>query len=150
MTSASTTLVSAIPPALTGARILYPMLRVSDLERSLRFYADALGMRLLRREDYPTGRFTLAFIGYSRESEGTVLELTHNWDSQQYDLGTGYGHLALGVADVYVASSQLEAAGAKLIRAPGPMKHLSSDGKPASRIAFFADPDGYRIELVQH
>ena len=124
-------------------RILHTMLRVGDLERSLDFYTRILGMRLLRRRDYPDGRFTLAFIGYSDESEGAVLELTHNWDTPSYDLGKGYGHVALGTDDIYTTVEAIRAAGGKVVREPGPMKHGSTV------IAFVEDPDGYRIELIQ-
>lgn len=141
---------STTPPnALEGVRLLYPMLRVADLERSLRFYVDVLGMHLLRREEYPTGRFTLAFVGYVEEAQETVVELTHNWDTSQYERGNAFGHLALGVADVYAASEQLAAAGAKLVRPPGPMAHRPAHGGHDEHIAFFEDPDGYRVELVQ-
>lgn len=124
-------------------RMLHTMLRVGDLERSLGFYRDVLGMRLLRRKDYPDGRFTLAFVGYGEEDRETVIELTHNWDTDRYDLGTGFGHVALGVEDVYRACADLRARGAKIVREPGPMKHGGSE------IAFVEDPDGYRIELIQ-
>jgi lactoylglutathione lyase len=124
-------------------RMLHTMLRVGDLERSLRFYCEVLGMQLLRRKDYPGGRFTLAFVGYGDEASHTVIELTHNWDTTAYDLGTGFGHVALGVDDVYAACTRLRSAGAKVVREPGPMKHGGSE------IAFIEDPDGYRIELIQ-
>ena len=124
-------------------RMLHTMLRVGDLEKSLRFYCDVLGMRLLRRKDYPSGRFTLAFVGYGDEDTNTVIELTHNWDTDHYDLGTGYGHVALGVEDIYDACQRLRDKGAKIVREPGPMKHGGSE------IAFVEDPDGYKIELVQ-
>jgi len=123
--------------------MLHTMLRVGNLERSLRFYGDVLGMRLLRRKDYPEGRFTLAFVGYGDEDANTVIELTHNWDTERYDLGTGFGHVALGVADIYRTCADLRAKGAKIVREPGPMKHGGSE------IAFIEDPDGYRIELIQ-
>jgi lactoylglutathione lyase len=119
------------------------MLRVGDLERSLGFYCGVLGMRLLRRKDYPEGRFTLAFVGYGDEADHAVLELTHNWDVDHYELGSGFGHVALGVADVYEACAELGRKGARIVRAPGPMKHGGSE------IAFIEDPDGYRIELIQ-
>lgn len=127
----------------SGWRLLHTMIRVTDLDRSIRFYTQSLGMRLLRRQDYPDGRFTLAFVGYGEEADHTVIELTHNWDTDSYDLGTGFGHLALGVADIYAACAQLEKAGAKIVRAPGPMKHGSTV------IAFVEDPDGYKVELIQ-
>ena len=124
-------------------RMLHTMLRVGDLEKSLRFYCDVLGMRLLRRKDYPSGRFTLAFVGYGDEDTHTVIELTHNWDTDHYDLGAGYGHIALGVEDIYDACQRLRDKGAKIVREPGPMKHGDSE------IAFVEDPDGYKIELIQ-
>lgn len=124
-------------------RMLHTMLRVGDLERSLAFYCDVLGMRLLRRKEYPAGRFTLAFVGYGPEDANTVIELTHNWDTDRYDLGTGFGHVALGVDDVYAACDALRARGARIVREPGPMKHGGTE------IAFIEDPDGYRIELIQ-
>lgn len=124
-------------------RMLHTMLRVGDLERSLRFYCDVLGMKLLRRKDYPGGRFTLAFVGYGPESDTAVLELTHNWDTPSYDVGNGYGHVALGFDDIYDACDRLRAKGAKVVREPGPMQHGTT------HIAFVEDPDGYRIELIQ-
>ena len=124
-------------------RILHTMLRVGDLDKSLASYTDVLGMRLLRRNDYPEGKFTLAFVGFQDEKDGAVIELTHNWDTASYELGGGFGHLALGVADIYKSCSELEAAGAKIVRAPGPMKYGSTI------IAFVEDPDGYKIELIQ-
>jgi lactoylglutathione lyase len=119
------------------------MLRVGDLERSLRFYCEVLGMKLLRRKDYPDGRFTLAFVGYGPEDAETVIEFTHNWDTDRYELGNAFGHIALGVDDIYRACTTLRAKGAKIVREPGPMKHGGSE------IAFIEDPDGYRIELIQ-
>jgi lactoylglutathione lyase len=124
-------------------RMLHTMLRVGDLDRSLRFYCDVLGMRLLRRNDYPGGRFTLAFVGYGDESDTTVLELTHNWDTERYQLGDAFGHVAIGVDDIYGRCEELRARGARIVREPGPMKHGSTE------IAFVEDPDGYRIELIQ-
>jgi lactoylglutathione lyase len=124
-------------------RFLHTMIRVGDLDRSIDFYTRLLGMRLLRRTDYPEGRFTLAFVGYGEEAANTVIELTHNWDTPSYELGGGFGHLALGVPDIYKACAGLEAAGAKIVRPPGPMKHGSTV------IAFVEDPDGYKIELIQ-
>lgn len=123
-------------------RLLHTMLRVGDLDRSIAFYRDVLGMTLLRRQDYPEGRFTLAFIGYGYEADHTVLELTYNWDTSSYDLGNGYGHIAIGVDDVYAACEKIRAAGGKIVREPGPMKHGSAI------LAFVEDPDGYRIELL--
>jgi len=124
-------------------RMLHTMIRVGDLERSLRFYCDVLGMRLLRRTDYESGRFTLAFVGYGDESTNTVVELTHNWDTDRYDLGNAFGHLALGVEGIYATCDALRAKGAKITREPGPMKHGGSE------IAFVEDPDGYKIELIE-
>ena len=124
-------------------RMLHTMIRVGDLERSLRFYCDVLGMKLLRRKDYESGRFTLAFVGYGDESSNTVVELTHNWDTDRYDLGNAFGHLALGVEGIYATCDALRAKGAKITREPGPMKHGGSE------IAFVEDPDGYKIELIE-
>lgn len=124
-------------------RMLHTMIRVGDLDRSIDFYTRLLGMELLRRQDYPDGRFTLAFVGYGPERDNTVLELTHNWDTDSYDMGTGFGHLALGVPDIYGACEKLAAEGAKITRPPGPMKHGSTV------IAFVEDPDGYKIELIE-
>ncbi len=124
-------------------RMLHTMIRVGDLDRSIDFYTRLLGMKLLRRKDYPDGRFTLAFVGYGDEIDHTVIELTHNWDTQAYDLGTGFGHIALAVPDIRAACDGLAAAGAKIPRPPGPMKHGSTI------IAFVEDPDGYRIELIE-
>ncbi len=124
-------------------RLLHTMLRVGDLDRSLAFYCDVLGMTLLRRQDYPGGQFTLAFVGYGPESEGAVIELTHNWGTQSYELGNGYGHIALGVDDIYTTCQQIKAQGGHVSREPGPMKHGSTV------IAFVKDPDGYNVELIQ-
>ena len=124
-------------------RILHTMIRVGNLDRSLAFYTDVLGMRLLRRNDYPEGKFTLAFVGYQEESEGPVLELTYNWGVDSYEIGTGYGHLALAVDDAYVACEQIKARGGKVTREAGPMKGGTRV------IAFAEDPDGYKIELIQ-
>jgi lactoylglutathione lyase len=125
-------------------RFLHTMLRVFDLEKSLAFYTGHLGMKLLRRADFESGRFTLAFIGYGEESDHTVLELTHNWDQKEpYEIGTAYGHIALGVDDIYGTCEKLAAAGVPIPRPPGPMKHGSTV------IAFVQDPDGYKIELIQ-
>ena len=123
-------------------RILHTMLRVGDLEKSIAFYTEVLGMTLLRLKDYPDGRFTLAFVGYGNEAENSVLELTHNWDTSSYDLGNGYGHIAIEVNDVYKACEQIKAAGGKVVREAGPMMHGSSI------LAFVEDPDGYKIELL--
>lgn len=123
-------------------RLLHTMLRVGDLERSITFYTEVLGMTLLRRKDYPEGRFTLAFIGYGDEAHNTVIELTHNWDTPQYELGNGFGHIALEVEDVYKACEDIKVRGGKIVREAGPMLHGSSI------LAFVEDPDGYRIELL--
>ena len=124
-------------------RLLHTMLRVGDLERSLSFYTDVLGMSLLRRKDYPSGRFTLAFVGYGAEQDHTVLELTHNWDTSSYTQGDAYGHIALGVDDIYGTCERIAAQGGKVVREPGPMKHGTTV------IAFVEDPDGYKVELIQ-
>ncbi len=124
-------------------RLLHTMLRVGDLERSIAFYTDILGMRLLRRKEYPGGRFTLAFVGYGDESDHTVLELTHNWDTSSYDIGSGYGHIALGVDDIVGVCDQIRAKGGKVVREPGPMKNGTTV------IAFVEDPDGYKVELIE-
>jgi lactoylglutathione lyase len=118
------------------------MLRVGDLDRSLRFYTEVLGMQLLRRKDYPDGRFTLAFIGYGPENEQTAIELTHNWDTDSYDLGTGYGHIAIEVDDVYAAAEAIRERGGRITREAGPMKNGTTI------LAFVEDPDGYKIELL--
>jgi lactoylglutathione lyase len=124
-------------------RILHTMLRVGDLDRSIAFYTEVLGMKLLRRSDYPDGRFTLAFVGYGEESDTAVLELTHNWDTPAYELGNGFGHVALAVPDVYAACDAIRQRGGKVVREAGPMKHGSTV------IAFVEDPDGYKIELIE-
>lgn len=124
-------------------RILHTMIRVGNLQRSIDFYTQVLGMRLLRQKDYPDGRFTLAFVGYQEESEGAVIELTHNWDTEQYDLGSGFGHIAIEVDDAYAACDKISAKGGKVVRPAGPMKHGTTV------IAFVEDPDGYKIELIQ-
>jgi lactoylglutathione lyase len=125
-------------------QMLHTMLRVFDLEKSLEFYVDRLGMTLLRRKDFPTGEFTLAFVGYGGEADHTVIELTHNWGQKEpYTIGSGYGHIAIGVPDIYGLCGQLEQAGVKIPRPPGPMKH------GGSVIAFIEDPDGYKIELIE-
>ena len=123
-------------------RILHTMLRVGNLERSIEFYTKVLGMTLLRQKDYPDGKFTLAFVGYGVESDNTVIELTYNWDTDKYDLGNGYGHIALEVDDVYQAVSDVRERGAKIIREAGPMN------AGTTIIAFVEDPDGYPIELI--
>ncbi|WP_018152497.1 lactoylglutathione lyase [Leeia oryzae] len=124
-------------------RLLHTMIRVGNLDRSIAFYTDVLGMKLLRRDDYPDGRFTLAFVGYGDETDHTVIELTHNWDTESYDLGNGFGHLAVQVPDAYAACDAVRAKGGKVTREAGPMKH----GKTV--IAFVEDPDGYKIEFIQ-
>ncbi|CCQ73973.1 lactoylglutathione lyase [Magnetospira sp. QH-2] len=125
-------------------RLLHTMIRVRDLDKSLDFYCRLLGMNELRRKDYPGGKFTLAFVGYGDEIDTTVVELTHNWDQEEpYDLGNGFGHLAIGVPDAYGVCDALRAEGAVITREPGPMKHGTTV------IAFVDDPDGYKIELVQ-
>ena len=124
-------------------RILHTMLRVGDLDRSLKFYTEVLGMRLLRRADFPDGKFTLAFVGYQSEVEGAVLELTFNWGVDKYDIGTGYGHVALEVDDACAACDEIKRRGGTVTREAGPMKHDSTV------IAFVQDPDGYKIELIQ-
>lgn len=124
-------------------RMLHTMIRVGNLDRSLEFYTEVLGMKLLRKHDYPDGRFTLAFVGYGPEDTNTVLELTHNWDTESYDLGKGYGHIALGVDDIYAACDRIKKAGGKVVREPGPMKHGTTV------IAFIEDPDGYKVELIE-
>lgn len=124
-------------------RILHTMLRVGDLERSIAFYTELLGMTLLSRKDYPEGKFTLAFLGYGKNPEHAEIELTHNWGVERYEIGTAYGHIAIGVDDIYAICNQLRAKGAKITREPGPMKH----GKTV--IAFVEDPDGYKVELIE-
>jgi lactoylglutathione lyase len=124
-------------------RLLHTMIRVNDLDESLRFYCDLLGMRLLRKNDYPGGRFTLAFVGYDSEDKTAVIELTYNWDTHAYEQGNAFGHIAIGTDDIYLACDELRAKGVKVVREPGPMKHGSSV------IAFVEDPNGYRIELIQ-
>jgi lactoylglutathione lyase len=124
-------------------RILHTMLRVGDLQRALDFYTKVLGMKLLRKKDYPDGRFTLAFVGYGDESETAVLELTHNWDTPSYQLGNGYGHVAIEVDDAYKTCEEVRKLGGKVTREPGPMKHGTTV------IAFVEDPDGYKIEFIQ-
>ena len=123
-------------------RILHTMLRVGDLQKSIDFYQNVLGMKLLRQKDYPKGEFTLAFLGYGSEEEEAVLELTYNWDQSEYDLGDGYGHIAIEVPDVYEAAENVKKAGGKVIREAGPMNAGSTI------IAFVEDPDGYQIEFI--
>ncbi|WP_153129767.1 lactoylglutathione lyase [Dechloromonas hortensis] len=124
-------------------RILHTMIRVGDLDRSIAFYTEILGMQLIRRQDYPEGRFTLAFVGYGPEDKEAVLELTHNWDTPSYELGNGYGHIALAVPDAAAACAEINQRGGKVVREAGPMKHGTTI------IAFVEDPDGYKIELIQ-
>jgi lactoylglutathione lyase len=124
-------------------RILHTMLRVGDLEKSLRFYTEVLGMRQLRRNDYPDGKFTLAFVGYGEESDAAVLELTYNWGVDKYELGNAYGHVAIAVEDASRACAEVKRRGGKVVREAGPMKHGTTV------IAFVEDPDGYKIELIQ-
>ena len=124
-------------------RLLHTMIRVGNLERSIDFYTRLLGMTLLRQKDYPAGRFTLAFLGYGNESDTAVLELTHNWDRESYDLGNGFGHIAIGVENIYQVCDHIREAGGTITREPGPMKHGSTV------IAFARDPDGYAIELIE-
>ncbi len=124
-------------------RLLHTMIRVGDLDRSIAFYTEVLGMQLIRRQDYPEGRFTLAFVGYGKESETAVIELTHNWDTDHYDLGDGFGHLAVAVPDAAAACDAIRERGGKVVREAGPMKHGTTV------IAFIKDPDGYKIELIE-
>ncbi|UCB55486.1 MAG: lactoylglutathione lyase [Thiotrichales bacterium] len=123
-------------------RLLHTMIRVGDLQKSINFYTDILGMKLLRQKDYPDGKFTLAFVGYGDEKDNSVIELTHNWDTDNYNLGNGFGHLAIEVDDVYAAAEKIRSQGGKIIREPGPMN------AGTTIIAFVEDPDGYPIELL--
>ena len=134
---------SATKSANGKFRMLHTMLRVGNLDASLKFYRDKLGMKVLRQQEYPDGRFTLAFVGYGDEDSHTVLELTYNWDQDKYDIGTAYGHVAIGVSDIYRTCDELKADGVKVIRPPGPMKHGTTI------IAFIEDPDGYKVELIE-
>jgi len=124
-------------------RILHTMLRVGNLDASKRFYCEALGMKLLREKQYPEGKFTLSFVGYGDEADSAVIELTHNWETPSYTLGNGFGHVAIGCNDIRAACDRVRAAGGKVTREPGPMKHGSTV------IAFVEDPDGYKIELIE-
>ena len=124
-------------------RILHTMLRVGDLGRSIDFYVNALGMKLLRQNDFPDGKFTLAFLGYGPEETHPAIELTYNYGVSSYELGTGFGHIALGVSDIHAACEAIRQAGGKITREPGPMKHGTTV------IAFAADPDGYKVELIE-
>ena len=140
----NTTTNPAADAAIGKARMLHTMLRVFDLKKSLDFYSHLLGMQVLRHHEVPAGRYTLAFVGYGDEANSTVIELTHNWDQKEpYALGTAFGHLAIGVDDVYATCEKLGAAGVKITRAPGPVKFGTTV------IAFIEDPDGYKIELIQ-
>jgi lactoylglutathione lyase len=124
-------------------RVLHTMIRVGDLARSIAFYTEVLGMKLLRKQDYPEGRFTLAFVGFAPESEQAAIELTHNWDTPSYDLGSGFGHVAIAVPDAFAACAEIKQRGGTVVREAGRMKHGSTV------IAFVQDPDGYKIELIQ-
>lgn len=124
-------------------RILHTMIRVGDLDKSIDFYTNIFGMQLLRRKDYPDGRFTLAFVGYGDEDSNTVIELTHNWDTKSYELGNAFGHIAIAVPDAYKACDEISGKGGKVVRPAGPMKH------GGGVIAFVEDPDGYKIELIE-
>lgn len=124
-------------------QLLHTMLRVGNLEESVKFYTEVLGMKLLRQKEYPDGKFTLAFVGYGDDSDHTVLELTYNWGVEKYNLGDAYGHIAIGIDDIYGTCDEIKARGGKVSREPGPMKHGSTV------IAFVEDPDGYKVELVQ-
>ncbi len=130
-------------------RIAHTMLRVANLDRSLAFYTNVLGMTLFRREDYPAGRFTLAFVGYGTEATSAVIELTYNWDVGGYAKGDAYGHIALGVGDAAASCAAFAAKGAKVVRPVGPMSNVSPDRSSVEVIAFIEDPDGYRIELIE-
>ena len=123
-------------------KLLHTMLRVGNLEKSITFYTELLGMKLLRKQEFPDGRFTLAFLGYGSEKQNTVLELTHNWDTSSYEHGDAYGHIAIGVDDVYVTCEHIKAKGGAVVREPGPMLHGNTI------LAFVEDPDGYKIELL--
>jgi lactoylglutathione lyase len=123
--------------------MLHTMIRVGDLDKSIDFYTNVLGMKLLRRREYPEGKFTLAFVGYGDEADHTVIELTHNWDTPKYDLGNGFGHLAVAVPDAYKACDDVKKRGGKVTREAGPMKHGTTV------IAFVEDPDGYKIEFIE-
>lgn len=124
-------------------RILHTMIRVGDLDRSIQFYTEVMGMKLLRKNDYEGGRFTLAFVGYDDEGSSAVIELTHNWDTESYDLGNAFGHVAIGVDDIYATCEKIRASGGEITREPGPMMHGTTV------IAFVKDPDGYSLELIE-
>jgi lactoylglutathione lyase len=141
-----TATATSTKPAVDASRfrVLHTMIRVMDMDKSIDFYTRLLGMNLMRRKDYPTGKFTLAFVGYGDESDNAVIELTHNWGREQpYEIGTGFGHLAVGVPDIYGTCEVLKQEGVKIPRPPGPMAH------GGSVIAFIEDPDGYKIELIE-
>lgn len=144
MSEASEATASAAEVDISRFRLLHTMIRVKDLDKSLDFYTRHLGMKLLRKKDYPSGEFTLAFVGYGDEESNAVIELTHNWGREEpYELGTGFGHLAVGVPDIYGTCEKLATEGVNIPRPPGPMKH------GGSVIAFIEDPDGYKIELIE-
>ena len=124
-------------------QLLHTMIRVTNLEESLKFYCDVLGMKLLRQKDYPNGEFTLAFVGYGDESDNTVIELTYNWGVHEYEIGNAFGHIAIGVQDIYKTCDEIKARGGKVTREPGPMKHGTTV------IAFVEDPNGYKVELIE-
>jgi lactoylglutathione lyase len=124
-------------------RIMHTMVRVANLDKSIAYYCDVLGMHVLKQTDYPEGEFTLVFLGYGPEAKTAVLELTYNWETDDYDLGNGYGHIAIGVEDIYAFCDAIKAKGGEVSREPGPMKH------GATVIAFVKDPDGYQIELIE-
>lgn len=132
-----------------ASRLLYTMLRVGDLERTLEFYCDNLGMREFKRETFTEGRFTLVFIGYNDSSPNALIELTYNWDDDEYQHGTGYGHVALEVDDIYETCKRLEQNDVRIVRAPGPMMHAPDETGHREVIAFIEDPDGYKVELIQ-
>lgn len=131
------------------AKIIYTMIRVLDLEKSLNFYTEVMGMKEFRREEYPEGRFTLVFVGYGEESSNATIELTYNWDNNAYQHGTSFGHIALGVDNIYTACEYLQDKGVNILRAPGPMAFTATNGE-CDVIAFIEDPDGFKIELIEH
>jgi len=141
---------SKLNEASIPSRVLYTMVRVSDLELSIEFYKNILGMKELRRESFTEGRFTLVFIGYGDESTNAVIELTYNWDKDSYQHGTGYGHVALAVNDIYAAVQRMKSLGVNVVREPGPMTHAVDETGEREVIAFIKDPDGYSIELIEH
>lgn len=134
---------TSIATGVIDMRLLHTMIRVGDLDKSIDFYTRIMGMKLLRKSEYPDGKFTLAFVGYGDEAGNTVIELTHNWDKISYELGTGFGHLAIAVDDIKQVCNDIDKAGGVITRQPGPMKHGNSV------IAFVKDPDGYAIELIE-